>query len=324
MAVFTPVSREALARWLERYAIGSLVEYEGIASGIENSNYFVTTTAGRYVLTLFERLAADELPFHLGLMHHLAARGIPCPDPVADHDGLVLGTLAGKPAALCTRLDGHAETHPDDAHCAQLGETIARMHLAASDYPGRLPNPRGLAWWEAVAPRLAARLEPQQAALLADELSHQRAFASSRAFATLPASAVHADLFRDNVFFDPAASSPRLAGVIDFWFAGVDTWLFDLAVAANDWCVDDDAELDAERLGTLLDAYRRVRPLQPAEHDAWPTMLRAAAFRFWLSRLFDAHFPRPAEIVAPKDPARFERILRLRRADAPALHRAGG
>jgi len=200
------------------------------------------------------------------------------------------------------------------------------MHLAASDYPGRLPNPRGLAWWEQIAPQLSAHLEPQQAAILADELSHQRAFAARPAFASLPASAVHADLFRDNVFFDrtdSAASTARLAGIIDFWFAGVDTWLFDLAVAANDWCVGDDAELDAERLDALLGAYRTVRPLQPAEVEAWPTMLRAAAFRFWLSRLFDLHFPRPAEIVAPKDPARFERILRLRRADAPASHRAG-
>lgn len=324
MAVFTFVPRDALARWLEQYAIGSLVEYEGIASGIENSNYFVTTTAGRYVLTLFERLAADELPFHLGLMHHLAVRGIPCPDPVADREGLVLGTLAGKPAALCTRLDGHAETRPGIAHCARLGETIARMHLAASDYPGRQENPRGLAWWQAVAPRLAPHLAPPQAALLADELQHQCAFAASAAFASLPASAVHADLFRDNVFFDSTASAPQLAGIIDFWFACFETWLFDLAVAVNDWCVDDDAKLDAARLDAMLDAYRRVRPLEPAEFDAWPTMLRAAALRFWLSRLFDLHFPRPAEIVAPKDPARFERVLRLRRDDAPALQPARG
>lgn len=324
MAVFTFVPRDALARWLERYAIGSLIEYEGIASGIENSNYFVTTTAGRYVLTLFERLAADELPFHLGLMHHLAARDIPCPDPVADRDGLVLGTLAGKPAALCTRLDGQAQTRPGVEHCARLGETIARMHQAASDYPARQANPRGLDWWQAVAPQLAAKLEPSQAALLADELSHQCAFAASGVFASLPASAVHADLFRDNVFFDSTASAPRLAGIIDFWFACVDTWLFDLAVAVNDWCVDDDAQLDAARLDAMLDAYRRVRPLRPAECDAWPMILRAAAFRFWLSRLFDLHFPRPAEIVAPKDPALFERMLRLRRDDAPALHPTRG
>lgn len=320
MAVFTYVAREPLARWIEDYAIGSLLEYEGIESGIENSNYFVTTSTGRYVLTLFERLPADELPFHLELLRHLAARDIPCPDPVPDRRGALLGTLAGKPAALCTRLDGRAETHPDAAHCACLGETMARMHLAASDYPGRLPNPRGLAWLHAVAPRLAPRLAPGQATLLADELAYQSAFAASRAFASLPASAVHADLFRDNVFFDASTPSPSLAGIIDFWFAGVDTWLFDLAVAANDWCVDDEGAFDAGRLDALLDAYRGVRPLRSGECDAWPAMLRAAALRFWASRLFDLHCPRPAEIVVPKDPAHFERMLRLRRADAPVLH----
>lgn len=319
MAVFTYVSRDALARWLARYDLGTLLAHEGIESGIENSNWFVTTTAGRYVLTLFERLPADELPFHLGFLRHLAAHGIPCPDPVADRDGAVLGTLAGKPAALCSRLDGQAEMQPGIAHCAQLGETMARMHLAAADYPGRTPNPRGLAWWQAVAPRLAAHLAPEQAALLADEVEHQRVFAAGAGFASLPASAVHADLFRDNVFFAAQAPPARLAGIIDFWFAGVDTWLFDLAVAANDWCVDENEHFDGARLQALLDAYRCVRPLQRAEHDAWQTMLRAAALRFWTSRLFDLHCPRPAEIVVPKDPSRFERILRLRRAHAPAL-----
>lgn len=320
MAVFTFVARDALARWLARYDIGTLVEHEGIASGIENSNYFVTTTIGRYVLTLFERLSADELPFHLGLLRHLAAHGIPCPDPVADRDGVVLGTLMGKPAALCSRLDGRPEMQPGAAHCARLGETIARMHLAAAGYPGRMPNPRGLSWWQAIAPRLAPHLSRGQATLLCDEIEHQRSFAAGAGFAALPASAVHADLFRDNVFFAPGAPSPQLVGVIDFWFAGVDTWLFDLAVAANDWCVDEHDVFDAGRLDALLDAYRSVRPLQAAEHESWQTMLRAAALRFWLSRLFDLHCPRPAEIVVPKDPARFERVLRLRRGETPALH----
>jgi len=320
MAVFTFVARDVLARWLARYDIGDLVEHEGIASGIENSNWFVTTTAGRYVLPLFERMSAPELPFHLGLLHRLAASGIPCPDPVADHNGVVLQTLMGKPAALCSRLDGQPEMQPGPAHCAQLGETIARMHLAAVGYAGRAPNPRGLAWWQSVAPQLASHLAPAQAALLADEIAHQQAFAASGRLASLPASAVHADLFRDNVFFDAQARSPRLVGVIDFWFAGIDAWLFDLAVAANDWCTDDNERFDAERLAALLDAYRGVRPLQPVEHDAWQTMLRAAALRFWMSRLHDLHCPRPAEIVVPKDPARFERMLLLRRAEAPALH----
>lgn len=322
MAVFTPVPREALARWLTRYAIGTLVEHEGIASGIENTNYFVTTTAGRFVLTLFERLSASELSFHLGLLQHLAVRGIPCPEPVVGRDGVVPAMLAGKPATLCTRLDGQTETHPCAAHCARLGETIARMHLAAADYCGRQPNPRGLDWWQTVAPVLANRLAPTQAKLLDDEIAHQRAFAAGGASTSLPASAVHADLFRDNVFFAAATPSPSLVGIIDFWFAGFDTWLFDLAVAANDWCIEDDDSLDPARLDALLTAYRSVRPFEDAECDAWPTMLRAAALRFWLSRLFDLHCPRPAQIIVPKDPTRFERMLRLRRSQAPALRRA--
>lgn len=320
MAVFTFVSRDTLARWLERYDLGRLLDHEGIASGIENSNYFVTTTSGRYVLTLFERLAAEHLPFHVGFLHHLAARGIPCPDPVATRAGTVLGTLAGKPAALFTRLAGCAEPRPDAAHCAQVGAVLARMHRAALDYAGRFPNPRGLHWWQAVLSQLLPHLRDDEAQLLVDEIAHQRAFAQSAAFASLPASAVHADLFRDNVFFETLDGSPRLAGVIDFWFACVDTWLFDLAVAANDWCIDDDGAFEPARLDALLDAYGDARPLQPPERDAWPMMLRAAALRFWVSRLFDLHRPRPAEIVVPKDPAHFERILRLRRDGAPALH----
>lgn len=320
MAVFTPVSRDELARWLERYEAGELLDFEGIASGIENSNYFVTTREGRYVLTLFERLRAEDLPFHVGLMHRLAGHGVPCPDPVPDRDGGVLGRLMDKPAALFTRLEGRAIASPDVRHCRQVGEVLARMHRAAADYEGRFPNPRGLAWWREVAPRLEGVLQAQSAAMLVDEIEQQTRFARTPLYASLPASAVHADLFRDNVLFGADAhEEPRLRGVIDFWFAGVDTWLFDLAVAANDWCIDDAGDFDEARLAALLAAYRSVRATSRAEDDAWPLMLRAAALRFWLSRLFDLHVPRPAQIVTPKDPSRFERILRLRRAGTPAL-----
>jgi homoserine kinase type II len=321
MAVFTPVTRDELAHWLESYDLGELREFEGIASGIENSNFFVTTARGRYVLTLFERLGIDELPFYLGLMHHLAARGVPCPDPVADRDGALLGRLNGKPAALVTRLSGHAHLHPTTAHCAQVGALLAAMHQAAVGYDGRLPNLRGLDWWTRTAPLVMPFLDAGQAALLRDELAQQQAFAATAAYAALPWSVVHADLFRDNVLFETLPDgSPRLGGVIDFYFAGVDTWMFDLAVAANDWCIDDaTGAFDDARLAALLATYRRGRAPQDAECAAWSMMLRAGALRFWLSRLHDLYLPRPAEMVTPKDPVHFERILRARRAGVPCL-----
>jgi homoserine kinase type II len=316
MAVFTPVSQDQLHAWLARYPVGRLERFEGIETGIENTNYFVDTADGRWVLTLFERLPAVRLPFHLDLMRHLARRGIACPDPLADRDGALFSMLAGRPAALVTRLPGRGVVRPVPAHCGPVGDLLARMHLEARDYPGRQPNPRGLDWWLETAPRVLPHLAQAPAALLADEVEVQRAFARAETFRALPASAVHADLFRDNVLFD----GERLGGVIDFYFAGVDTWLFDLAVACNDWCIDDaSGALDPVRLATLLDAYEARRPLTGPEQAAWPTMLRAAALRFWLSRLDDLHRPRPAELVVPKDPSHFERILHARRAGVPPL-----
>ncbi len=319
MAVFTPVSRPELEHWLAGYDVGALISHEGIASGIENTNYFVDTETGRFVLTLFERLHHDQLPFYLGLMHHLAVRHIPCPDPLPDRRGARLSSLNGKPAALVSRLRGAAQMSPGAAHCAQVRDLLARMHLAAADYPGDLPNLRGLDWWVATAPKVSGFLAPEPAAMLADEIEVQQRFGQSGLNRGLPRSAVHADLFRDNVLFD----GDTLGGVIDFYFAGCDSWLFDLAVTCNDWCIDDaTGHFDDERRQALLSAYVAVREPQPAERQAWPLMLRAAALRFWLSRLFDFHLPRPAQMVTPKDPGHFERLLASRRALAPSLPEA--
>jgi homoserine kinase type II len=317
MAVFTQVSADELRQWLRGYALGELLGFEGIASGIENSNYFVDTAHGRYVLTLFEVLGATQLPFYLSLMQHLAARDVPCPDPVPDRAGRLLGSLNGKPAALVSRLAGRAIVAPDPRHCAQVGALLARMHHAARDFEGGLPNLRGLAWWFETAPAVRPFLDPPQRRLLDDELVAQRRFAASDACRALARSPVHADLFRDNVLFEDDPAGPRLGGVIDFYFAGIDTWLFDLAVTVNDWCIDEaSGELDPPRLEALLAAYRGEGRFTDADRSAWPMMLRAAALRFWISRLFDFHRPRPAEMVTPKDPGHFERILRARRRDA--------
>ncbi len=307
MSVFTPVSEGQLAGWLKNYSVGAPVALEPIAAGIENTNYFVTTTQGRYVLTLFERLPATELPFYLGLMAHLARHGIPCPAPIADLGDRYLSTLNGKPAALVTRLEGASIESPGAAECAELGGLLARMHLAARSYGGYLENPRGPRWWRAAAADVRPFLSAEQAALLDAELRFQ----SRHRFADLPRAAVHADLFRDNALF----SGARLSGVIDFYFAGVDCFAYDLAVCANDWCLVDplgDRRLEEGRLGALLGAYEAVRPLQAAEREAWPVLLRAAALRFWLSRLHDKHLPRPGELVKVHDPEHFRAILALR------------
>lgn len=316
MAVFTPVARAQLEAWLARLPVGALREYRGIAEGIENTNYFVDTTGGRWVLTLFERLGPAELPYHLDLMRHLAAHGIACPDPVADADGALWSMLEGRPAALVTRLPGRGVERPSLAHAAPVGALLARMHVAAADFPGAQPDPRGLAWQVDTAARLAPRLPAATAALLADEIDAQRRFQGGDAARALPGGATHADLFRDNLLFD----GDRIGGVIDFYFAGTNPWVYDLAVVCNDWCIDDaSGRLDPARVDALVRAYRSVRPLEDAERAAWPMALRAAALRFWLSRLDDALAPRPAQWLVPKDPAHFERILRARRDSAPAL-----
>jgi homoserine kinase type II len=309
LSVFTPVSEGQLAGWLRNYSVGAPVAVEPIASGIENTNYFVTTGQGRYVLTLFERLPAAELPFYLELMVHLARHGIPCPAPIADLDDRYFSLLNGKPAALVTRLEGKEVERPGVAHCAELGGLLARMHLAVRSFTGYLENPRGPRWWRRAAAEVRPFLDAERAALLEAEL----AFQSRQRFPDLPRGAVHADLFRDNAFF----SAGRMSGVFDFYFAGVDCFAYDLAVCANDWCLVDpqgDRRLDEARTRALLDAYGAVRPLQAAERAAWPVMLRAAALRFWLSRLHDKHLPRAGELVKVHDPEHFREILALRAA----------
>jgi homoserine kinase type II len=310
MSVFTTVTPEQLEPWLRRYAIGFLLELRGIAEGIENTNYFITTSRGRYVLTLFERLPAEQLPFYLDLMAHLSAHGIPCPAPVPDRDNALFGILNGKPACIVSRLSGAPVMQPSARHCAQLGTVLADMHIAAKTYSGTLENPRGAAWWQEAAARVMDFLDGSQRQLLHSELEVQSGSDSS----ALPRAPVHADLFRDNVLWDAPGGKEGLSGIIDFYFAGVDSLLFDIAVTVNDWCVDAMGALEPERCTALLEAYRRSREFTQAERMAWPLMLRAAALRFWLSRLYDFYLPRPGALTHAHDPGRFQRILELRRS----------
>ncbi|MDB5749221.1 MAG: homoserine kinase [Massilia sp.] len=321
MAVFTAVTLDDLTQWMDQFPLGRPVALQGIASGIENSNFFLTTERGAeradYVLTVFENLGFEQLPFYLQLMRHLAERGIPVPAPVANARGDLVAALQGKPAAIVSKLDGSSQMDPQPAHCFEVGAMLARMHLAALDFPLAQPNLRGLDWWQATAPCVLPYLSPENARLLRDEVAYQAGFAALEPYARLARGPVHADLFRNNVMF----VGERLSGCFDFYFAGVDTWLFDLAVTVNDWCIDQaTGRLDEPRVRALLSAYAAVRPFTIDEAKAWQPMLRAAALRFWLSRLYDLHVPRAAEMLTPHDPTHFERILRDRIANpAPGL-----
>ncbi|NUZ05414.1 homoserine kinase [Piscinibacter koreensis] len=309
MAVFTEVDFDAAAALIAGLGIGELRELHSVPAGIENTNYFADTTGGRFVLTLFERLARDELPFYLRLMEHLAERGMPVPRPRPDRDGNLVLELHGKPAAVVDRLPGAHHLAPDAADCASLGAMLARMHLAGADFPLQQANLRGLDWCTATAPSVLPFLDPEQRDLLQHELAYQHGVAASAAYAALPRGAIHADLFRDNVLFDDG----RLSGIFDFYFAGTDTYGFDIAVAINDWCVDaTSGRLLAERADALVGAYESVRPLASAERRLLPALLRAGALRFWVSRLWDLHLPRDAALLKAHDPTHFERVLRAR------------
>lgn len=301
MSVYTTVTPEQLSAWLGQHNVGTLVDLKGISAGIENTNYFVTTTAGRYVLTLFEKLTAAELPFYLNLMAHLADHGIPSARPIPDLEGELLGELNGKPAALVSFLPGKDVDSPTVAHCSAVGGMLARIHKAGTSYRAGMDNPRGVKWWQQVMPEIAGFLPPDDAALLRYEVDLQ----ARQRFDDLPRGAIHADLFRDNALFE----GERISGVIDFYFACTDSFLFDVAVCVNDWCVEPGGEIDSKRSDALIGTYRAVRPFVAREREAWPVVLRAAALRFWISRLYDFHLPRPGELTHAKDPRHFQRIL---------------
>ncbi len=313
MAVFTEVTPQEAAALFEELQLGRLTHMAGCSGGIENTNYFVNTERDgqtlEHVLTLFERLTFEQLPFYLHLMKHLASKGVPVPDPAANSRGEILHKLKGKPAAVVNKLRGKSELAPSTDHCAQVGAMLARMHLAGQDYPRQQPNLRGLPWWNDTVPVVLPHLEPAQAQLLTSELAYQNHVAAGPAYQGLPRGPVHADLFRDNVMFDQG----QLSGFFDFYFAGCDTFAFDLAVCLNDWCIDLPSGAPAdERANAMCTAYESVRPLTAAERQLMPAMLRAGALRFWLSRLWDWHLPREASMLKPHDPTHFERVLRAR------------
>ena len=310
MSVFTTVTSEQLRCWLRDYPVGELRDLQGIAAGITNTNYFVTTDSGRYVLTLFEKNAAEDLPYFLDLMTHLAERGIPCPRPMRNRAAANLAMLNGKPASLVSCLPGRDIEQPTLVQCAEVGRVMAQMHVAGLSFPGRMENPRGSAWREATAASVLGVLDAEERRMLQDEMAYQTKLDT----AGLPHGVIHADLFRDNVLFE----GERLGGIIDFYYACNDILLYDVAIAVNDWC-ESGQGIEAARLQALLQAYHDVRPLSEAERLAWPGLLRRAALRFWLSRLYDLHNPQAGELTHAKDPQQFRRIMQLRVTHAQAL-----
>lgn len=306
MSAYVVLARDALNAFLQRYDIGTILDWRPIRDGIVNSNYDLQTERGAFVLTLFEHQSDAELRPALASMRALADHGLPCPRPLHDRNGRPLGVLHDQPALLAARLPGASLTAPDAAQCRTLGATLAAVHRAAPNPPAQASNPNGLAWQRSIASRLA--LERDAAELLADEL----AFQTRQNHAALPKGLVHGDLFRDNVLFD----GDRLTGLLDWYDAFVDAWFYDVAVAVNDWCVQADGALDTERYAALLAGYRSVRLPSDDEYAALPALLRAAALRFWLSRLVARTTPRSGHLVLEKDPDEFKRILLQRRNGA--------
>lgn len=301
MSVYTPVTPHQLKQFLADYDLGELEQFVGISDGIENTNYFVTTSNGEYVLTLFEILDDSELPYFLELMAFLAEHGVPSAHPVADRDGRYLRKLNGKPAALVLRLKGASVDIPTPEQCRAIGEQMGRMHVACQAFPLYREPDRGPDWWHATATQVMPRLDEVERPLLQNELAYQAGIS----LAGLPDGVIHADLFRDNALF----VGDRLTGIIDFYYACNFCLVYDLAVMINDWCSSGDARQDQENARVMLRSYCEQRPITAPEVEVWPAMLRAAALRFWLSRLKDLHFPRAGEITHIKNPSVFQDIL---------------
>lgn len=311
MSVFTPVSPEQAAAYVAHYTLGEVESLEGIAQGVENTNYFLETTTGHYVLTLFEKIPREDLPFYVNLMHHLAERGVRCPAPMPLDEGGYLGELNGRPACIVTRLPGAPRMHPSMDDCRRAGEVLATIHEEALDYDAGLANWRGREWRERFAARLAPKLAAAENALIESENRYQGLHDDT----VLPRGVIHGDYFRDNVLWDDEGEP----GVIDFYFACDDALLYDVAIAVNDWCQDGRHALDPERAGAFLAGYDRLRPLTDLERELWPVMLRRAALRTWLGRLEYEHFPAAAEMTIPKDHDGSRRLLESHIATARPL-----
>jgi homoserine kinase type II len=311
MAVYTDVAADELAEFLKNYDIGELSSYKGIAEGVENSNFLLHTRAGYFILTLYEkRVAKSDLPFFLRLMTHLAAHGINCPQPLKDSSGETLGMLAGRPAAIINFLEGVWPRKPNAAHCAAVGQALAKMHLAGRDFPMMRANALSVSGWRPLFDQAAPRADQVQhglRAFLSAELDHLESNIWPQ---HLPQGVIHADLFPDNVFF----LGEKLSGLIDFTFACNDMLAYDVAICLNAWCFESDHSFNVTKARAFLNAYSRERELSAAEREALPLLARGAAMRFLLTRLVDVLNVPPGALVRPKDPLEYVRKLRFQQS----------
>jgi len=301
MSVYTVIERAELEVFLSDYQVGTLETFEGISAGIENTNYFVNTTGGQFVLTLFEHHTFEELPYFLNIMAFMAEHNIPTAHPIQTLSNGYLKALKGKPAALVQRLKGKGVENPTDKQCAVMGEQMARFHLAGLDYTSYRANDRDLVWMQATFEQLQQQLNAEDRQQIAQEL----AFQQEVDWQGLPQGVIHADLFCDNALFE----GDKLSGIIDLYYACHAALIYDLAVMVNDWCRQPDLSFDASKIQIMLSAYQQQRPLNEAEKGTWPAALRLAALRFWLSRLKDQILPREGEMTQIKDPNVFKQVL---------------
>ena len=319
MSVYTHISEPVLNRLLARYDLGQLTSYKAIEAGIENTNYFVTTSSGEFVLTLFEHNPADEVSQFVRLANHLGQAGtMPVPAPIADTDGIWLHELLNKPAVLCPRLPGEHVTQPEQRHCQLIGAGLAELHLAAESLEPSRANERGFDWWVSMADTLCGQLPAEDLALVHDEVNVQRQ--QRMVWKGLPHGWIHGDLFHDNALFTVSNQELKLGAILDLYNACYDAWLFDLAIVANDWCCDSTGNWIPGKRESLLKGYQSIRPLTEAETQLWPLALRAAALRFWLSRLLTQRLQarQPGAVMITKDPNEYRIKLSLRRLQADA------
>ncbi len=303
MSVYTSVNIKELKIWLQDYAFDNLTDYQGIKSGITNTNYFLMTAHDRFVLTLFEKNTIEDLPYFVDLMSHLATHSFLCPKPILKKNGIALSILKNKPALIVTCLKGKEVTNPEVNHCKAVGKSLAELHVKSANFVAQHQNTRDLSWIKKTAETLFNELPQDESKLLKEEILYQE-----KQNYKLPKSTIHGDLFKDNVLF----LNDEVSGFIDFYYACTDYLILDVAIAVNDWCVNSDGSFDESRLNAFLDAYKKIRSFNDNEDRAWNDVLRLASLRFWVSRLNDFYHAEEGELTFIKDPNHFKQILKKR------------